>query len=154
MITKSELGDWVVQSLMSHVADLTHPAALCSSYEKLIPLSSLYSNSLQRFHAHILRIYTPVFNNLARLPLTFTDGTQTRMIHTCYDKLTDGSAFKLAERLWDSTIRVVGTLYERRKREEQDRGRGGGAGGGGPVGGLGGPGGLPPLPPPGGATPM
>ncbi|KAM0793386.1 hypothetical protein ACM66B_000839 [Microbotryomycetes sp. NB124-2] len=123
------------------------PAA--EDYERLISLSSAYSTSLQRMHAHVLRIYGPAFRNLSRLPETFSDGTQKRMLDNCIEKLTDGSAFKLVDRLWDSTKRVVSTLYER-KKNESDRGKGGG--GGPPVMGPGGAGpGLPPLPPAGGA---
>lgn len=124
-----------------------------SSYERLYSLSDVYSNSLRRLHAHIIRIYSPGLANLARLPSTFTDGTQSRMFDTVYEKLTDGSAYKLAERLVEATVRVSGTLMERRK--EREDGRGGGSGGLGGMGGLGGVGGLggpplggPPKPPP------
>ncbi|ORY69266.1 hypothetical protein BCR35DRAFT_308054 [Leucosporidium creatinivorum] len=119
------------------------------SYEHLIPLSSLYSSTLQRFHAHVLRIYTPGLTNLARLPSTFTDGTQQRMLETVWGRLSDGSAFALGKRLWDSTVSVAGTLLERRREREKNGGSGAGGAGGlppPPVGGIGGLGGS-------GATP-
>lgn len=132
--------------------ELTFPPY--DSYEKLYSLSDLYSNTLRRLHAHIIRIYSPGLANLARLPSTFTDGTQTRMMETVYGKLTDGSAYKLAERLVDSTVKVGGTLLERRKERESSQGGGpGGMGGMGGIGGMGGMGafggsGEPPKPTP------
>ncbi|GAA5856327.1 hypothetical protein JCM8547_000869 [Rhodosporidiobolus lusitaniae] len=111
--------------------------------ERLISLSTLYSVSLQRFHAHILRIYTPFFTQLSRLPQTFTDGTQLQMLETVTTRLTDGSAFTLAGRLWESFNTVQRQLAERRKRNE-----GGGRGGGAGDGGMSGFGGVqPPVPP-------
>ncbi|BGP21572.1 hypothetical protein JCM10295v2_000447 [Rhodotorula toruloides] len=110
--------------------------------ERLVSLSNAFSDSLQRFHAHIVRIYSPGLRNLARLPQTFTDGTQTQMLDTVTTRLTDGSAFRLLGRMWESLGSVSAQLEERRKR------RGGGSGD--PfAGGLGGS--QPPLPPvPGG----
>lgn len=102
-----------------------------NSYERLISLSSLYSTSLQRFHTHVLRIYTPLFKNLARLPETFRDGTQLQMANTLWTRLTDGSALALAERMRKSTVDVARQLRERRAN----------GGGGGEAGGLGGLGG-------------
>ena len=123
------------------------------SYERLYSLSDVYSNSLRRFHAHIIRIYSPGLANLARLPSTFTDGTQTRMFDTVYERLTDGSAYKLAERLMDATVRVTGTLLERRKERENSGGNGSGSSGGfGGIGGLGGIGGPPLGGPPKGSS--
>ncbi|KAK4055278.1 hypothetical protein OIV83_000561 [Microbotryomycetes sp. JL201] len=133
------------QTKQRQLLGIDDPAS--EDYERLISLSSAYSTSLQRMHAHIQRIYGPAFRNLGRLPETFTDGTQKRMLDSCIEKLTDGSAFKLVDRLWDSTKRVTTTLYERKKnRDESDKGKGDG-GAGPPVIGSGGPV-LPPLPPP------
>jgi hypothetical protein len=56
-----------------------------------------------------------------------------------WGKMSDGSAFALGKRLWDSTVSVVGTLVERKREREK------GAGPGRPDGGIGG---VPP--PPGG----
>ncbi|BGP44579.1 hypothetical protein JCM10450v2_000393 [Rhodotorula kratochvilovae] len=110
------------------------------SSESLISLSDAYSNSLQRLHAHIVRIYSPGLKNLARLPQIWTDGTQAQMFETVTTRLTDGSAFTLVGRLWDSLGNVHGQLEERRKR------RGGGDGEAGTFGGVQPP--APPLPPP------
>ena len=87
--------------------------ALDRRYEKLIPLSHLYSHSLQRLHRHVVRIYTPVFKNLARLPETFRDGTQQQMLGTVWTKLTDGSAFKLVGKMVKSTMSVAQQLKEK-----------------------------------------
>jgi len=134
---------------------------LARSSETLISLSDAYSSSLQRLHAHLVRIYSPGLKNLARLPAIWTDGTARDMGDTVATRLGDGSAFRLVGRMWDSLASVQQQLEERRKR----RG-GGGAGGPGeadPFGGsqppvLGGGGGggpgfppLPPMPPPAGA---
>lgn len=105
--------------------------------ESLVHLSELYSTSLRRLHAHVVRIYSPAFANLARLPETFRDGTQARMVETLWGRLTDGSAFALVGRMVQSTRDVTAEL---RKRREQ--GGDGGEGGGG-LGGLGGMGGPP-----------
>lgn len=89
---------------------------LCfNSYEKLIDLSTLYSTSLQSIHRHVVKIYSPFFRNLARLPETFRDGTQLRMLDQVQTKLTDGSAFALVGRLYGSTVEVVKKLEEKRK---------------------------------------
>ncbi|GAA6056023.1 hypothetical protein JCM3770_002146 [Rhodotorula araucariae] len=109
------------------------------SSESLISLSDAYSNTLQRLHAHTVRIYSPGLKNLARVPQVWTDGTATQMLDTVTTRLTDGSAFKLAGRLWDSLGNVHGQLEERRKR------RGSGESDGGPFGGVQPP--APPLPP-------
>jgi uncharacterized membrane protein YgcG len=101
----------------------------------MVNLSTVYSNSLRRFHTHLHRIYSPVFNNLARLPTTFTDGTQEQMLRTIGTRLTDGSALKLAERMYNSTCEVVKTL---RERSSGGSSSGGSTGGGGSLGGLGG----------------
>ncbi|TKA52738.1 hypothetical protein B0A53_04191 [Rhodotorula sp. CCFEE 5036] len=118
--------------------------------ERLISLSDAYSSTLQRLHAHLIRIYSPGLRNLARLPETFTDGTQTRMLDTVAGRLTDGSAFRLVGRMWDSLGSVRTQLEERRKRRGEDgTGTGtGGADGFGPGGGGGMGGSQPPLPPP------
>ncbi|GAA6006664.1 hypothetical protein JCM10207_005011 [Rhodosporidiobolus poonsookiae] len=114
--------------------------------ERLISLSTAYSTSIQRLHAHILRIYTPVFKQLARLPSTFTDGTQLQMLDTVTTRLTDGSAFRFAGRLVESFGTVRGQLDERRKRARDEKGPGEGEGGA--FGGFGGFGGMqPPVPP-------
>lgn len=107
---------------------------LSHSYEKLISLSDLYSSNLQAFHRHCLRIYSPLFKNLARLPETFQDGTQKRMLETMWTKLSDGSAYALATRMVTSTIDVAKQLKQRRS---------GGESSGGEAGGLGGLGGTP-----------
>ncbi|GAA5981448.1 hypothetical protein JCM10908_004112 [Rhodotorula pacifica] len=109
--------------------------------ERLISLSDAYSSGLQRLHAHFVRIYSPGLRNLARLPETFTDGTQKQMLETVTGRLTDGSAFGLVGRLWESLGNVHTQLEERRKR----RGEGGGGAGEGFAGGFGGA--QPPLPP-------
>ncbi|BGP12527.1 hypothetical protein JCM10213_007629 [Rhodosporidiobolus nylandii] len=117
--------------------------------ERLISLSDYWSTSLRRLHAHILRIYTPAFTQLARLPSTFTDGTQLQMLDTVTTRLTDGSAYNLAGRLYQSFWTVQEQLGERRKRRiEQERNsrEGGGFGGMGGFGGFGGS--QPPVPPP------
>ncbi|GAA6032019.1 hypothetical protein JCM8097_003390 [Rhodosporidiobolus ruineniae] len=115
--------------------------------ERLISLSTAYYSSLQRLHAHVLRIYTPAFKQLARLPSTFTDGTQLQMLQTLGTRFTDGSAFNLAGRLYESFWNVQKQLEERRRRAS-----GGGDGGVGGMGGFGGLGGgfggnQPPVPP-------
>ncbi|GAA5997369.1 uncharacterized protein JCM10292_000211 [Rhodotorula paludigena] len=93
------------------------------SSEKLISLSDVYSSTLQRLHAHLVRIYSPGLRNLARLPQVWTDGTTTQMLDTVQTRLTDGSAFRLYDRLRDSLGSVRGQLEERRKRrEERERG--------------------------------
>lgn len=94
-------------------------------------LSELYSNSLRRFHTHLVRIYSPAIENLARLPETYRDGTQSRMVGTLWGKLTDGSAFELIGRMVQSTRDVAAELRKRRAE-------GGGEGGVGGIGGLGG----------------
>ncbi|GAA5844987.1 hypothetical protein JCM11251_003172 [Rhodosporidiobolus azoricus] len=111
--------------------------------ERLISLSTTYTSTISRLHAHILRIYTPGLIQLARLPSTFTDGTQTQMLDTVYTRLTDGSAFKFAGRLYESFWNVQEQLGERRKkrREEQEQERRGNGGLGGSGGGFGGAGG-------------
>ena len=121
------------------------PADAVCSYERLINISELYSNTLRRFHRHVLRIYSPAFTNLARLPSTFTDGktiydsTQGKMVGHVYTKLTDGSALQLGRRLIESTTEVL-------KRLTQGKGGEGGSGGlGGFGGGLGGGGGASPM---------
>jgi len=116
------------------------------SSENLISLSDAYSSTLQRLHAHLVRIYSPGLRNLARVPEVWTDGTAATMVDTVATRLTDGSAFRLVGRMWDSLGSVHAQLEERRKR------RGGGEGdpfGGSqpPVGGGGAGPGLPPLPP-------
>lgn len=103
----------------------------------MINLSSLYSNSLRRFHTHLHRIYSPVYKNIVRLPETFRDGTQRQMVDTVYTRLTDGSALKLAERMYTSTVQVIKTF-----RERASGGGSSGGGGGGGLGGLGGGGGA------------
>ncbi|GAA5838522.1 hypothetical protein JCM9279_003271 [Rhodotorula babjevae] len=123
------------------------------SSESLISLSDAYSSSLQRLHAHLVRIYSPGLKNLARLPTIWTDGTARDMCDTVTTRLGDGSAFKLVGRMWDSLGSVQQQLEERRRR----RSGGGGAGGPGeadpfggsqpPVGGGAGGAGFPPLPP-------
>ncbi|GAA5903315.1 hypothetical protein JCM8208_002272 [Rhodotorula glutinis] len=123
------------------------------SSESLISLSDAYSSSLQRLHAHLVRIYSPGLKNLARLPAIWTDGTARDMCDTVTTRLGDGSAFKLVGRMWGSLSSVQQQLEERRRRR-------GGGGGGGPgeadpfggsqppvVGGGGGGAGFPPLPP-------
>ncbi|GAA5878199.1 hypothetical protein JCM3774_005840 [Rhodotorula dairenensis] len=110
--------------------------------ERLISLSDAYSSGLQRLHAHVVRIYSPGVRNLARLPETFTDGTQRQMLDTVAGRLTDGSAFRLVARLWDSLGTVHAQLEERRKK------RGSGGGGGEGPGDVGFGGTQPPLPPP------
>ncbi|KAK4057646.1 hypothetical protein OIO90_001294 [Microbotryomycetes sp. JL221] len=125
-------------------------------YERLISLSSAYTTSLQRFHAHVMRIYGPAIRNLGRLPETFTDGTQKRTFDNCIEKLTDGSAFKLIDRLWDSTKRVMTQLHERKKSRDDDANNNKGDGKNGgipPLTGSGGPS-LPPLTPPAGGAAM
>ncbi|GAA5866402.1 hypothetical protein JCM1840_001304 [Sporobolomyces johnsonii] len=118
--------------------------------ERLIHLSTLYSTTLQRLHAHTLRIYTPVFSALARLPSTYTDGTQARMLDTVLTRLTDGSGFALAGRMWESLGTVHKELEERRRQRRDNERRGGpGAGFDGGGGGFGGT--QPPVPPVGGA---
>ncbi|KAL8281504.1 hypothetical protein RQP46_006188 [Phenoliferia psychrophenolica] len=64
--------------------------------ESLTHLSTLYSTTLRRFHTHLVRIYSPALNNLARLPSTFSDGTQKEMLGTVWGKLSDGSHLSLA----------------------------------------------------------
>ncbi|GAA5897455.1 hypothetical protein JCM6882_001891 [Rhodosporidiobolus microsporus] len=126
--------------------------------ERLISLSSAYTSSLSRLHAHIIRIYSPGLNQLARLPSTFTDGTQAQMLDTVYTRLTDGSAFKFAGRLYDSFWTVQGQFAERRRKFMETEGkkiaeeerkyrerRGGASGYGGFGGGFGGV--QPPVPP-------
>ncbi|TNY18061.1 hypothetical protein DMC30DRAFT_333387, partial [Rhodotorula diobovata] len=126
------------------------------SSENLISLSDAYSSTLQRLHAHLVRIYSPGLRNLARVPEVWTDGTAATMVDTVATRLTDGSAFRLVGRMWDSLGSVHAQLEERRKR------RGGGGegdpfGGSQPpvVGGGAGPGlpPLPPLPPPAAGAP-
>lgn len=114
-------------------ADLSH------SYETLINLSHAWSSNMQGFHRHVHRIYSPAFKNLARLPETFRDGTQERILGQIYTKLSDGSAYALLERMVKSTIDVAKQLRERRAS-------------GGDGGGLGPPGGLPGLGGPGGPS--
>lgn len=115
------------------------------STERLISLSDAYSSGLQRLHAHLVRIYSPGLRNLARLPETFTDGTQAQMLETVQGRLTDGSAFRLLGRMWDSLGSVYGQLEERRKRRGSGEGEG-------PFGGAqppvtpGGASGFPPVP--------
>lgn len=100
----------------------------------------MYTNSLRRFHRHILRIYSPAFKNLARLPSTFTDGTtiydstQGKMVGTIYGKMTDGSGLKLAVRMFESTAVVLKRLSQGRGGESDSSGGIGplGGGGGGP----------------------
>jgi hypothetical protein len=124
----------------SVVASITRLNARRS--ERIVSLSDAFSDTLQRFHAHIVRIYSPGLRNLARLPQTFTDGTQAQMLDTVTTRLTDGSAFRLLGRMWESLGSVSAQLEERRKRR--------GGGGDDPfAGGFGGS--QPPLPPvPGG----
>ncbi|GAA6014824.1 hypothetical protein JCM11491_002129 [Sporobolomyces phaffii] len=103
--------------------------------ESLTSLSALYSTSLQRLHAHVLRIYSPLLTSLSLLPKTYTDGTQTELLSTIFTRLTDGSAFVLGERMVGALGRVSGELKERRdRRDEERRSRGGG-----PPNGFGGP---------------
>jgi hypothetical protein len=130
-------------------ADPYFEIVVASSSERLISLSDAYSSTLQRLHAHLIRIYSPGLRNLARLPETFTDGTQTRMLDTVAGRLTDGSAVRLVGRMWDSLGSVRTQLEERRKRRGGGEGTGtGGADGLGPGGGGGMGGSQPPLPPP------
>ncbi|SCZ90613.1 BZ3500_MvSof-1268-A1-R1_Chr1-3g02100 [Microbotryum saponariae] len=117
-------------------------------YEKLISLSEVWSHSLQRLHLHVHRIYSPGWRNLARVPEVWTDGTASKMLERCKETLSDGSAFNLVGRMYESTIRVLGELEERRRKKKEggsDPGIGGGSGGIIP----------PPLPPSvGGPPPM
>ncbi|GAA5922111.1 uncharacterized protein JCM15063_003190 [Sporobolomyces koalae] len=104
-----------------------------TSSESLTSLSTLYSTSLQRLHAHVLRIYTPLWTSLTLLPKTYTDGTQLELLSTCYTRLTNGSAFDLVGKLWTSLDKVNRELRERREasrrnfeQEQRDRKRRGG----------------------------
>ncbi|GAA5956082.1 hypothetical protein JCM21900_002589, partial [Sporobolomyces salmonicolor] len=112
--------------------------------ERLIHLSTLYSTTLQRLHAHTLRIYAPVLSSLSRLPSTYTDGTQARMLDTVLTRLADGSGFALAGRMWESLGTVHKELEERR-RQKRDNERRGGPGAGFDGGAFGGT--QPPVPP-------
>ena len=107
--------------------------------ERVYPLSALWSDTWRRAHRHILRIYSPVFRNLARLPETYTDGTQERMAKQMYEKFTDGSALRLLESMAQSLGRVV-KFIEQRRNADNDSSSSSGPGGSG--------GGPPPLPPP------
>lgn len=98
-------------------------STMSNSYESIIDLSQLYSTSLQSVHRHFIKIYSPFFRNLQRLPETFRDGTQLKMLETVQTKLTDGSAFALVGRLAGSTVEVL-------KKFDSLRRGGGGAGGG------------------------
>ncbi|GAA6062292.1 hypothetical protein JCM10212_004380 [Sporobolomyces blumeae] len=117
---------------------------LNESSESLTSLSDLYTTSLQRFHSHILRIYTPLLTSLEKLPQTYTDGTQLDLLKTCWTRVTDGSGFVLAGRMWEALGRVSGELSERRRKRDEERGErrrrtgGGGGGAGGPLAGFGG----------------
>ncbi|GAA5994666.1 hypothetical protein JCM5350_000370 [Sporobolomyces pararoseus] len=117
--------------------------------ESLTSISSLYSTTLQRFHSHLLRIYSPLITSLTILPKTFQDGTQSELLSTVFGRLTDGSAFVLGERMVNSLGKVGQELKERREKRDQER-RGSVSGGSGSVPpvdvGLGGQ--QPRLPPP------
>ncbi|KAM0755434.1 hypothetical protein T439DRAFT_320122 [Meredithblackwellia eburnea MCA 4105] len=92
--------------------------------ETLYHLSASWSNTFTRFENHLVRIYGPGFRALARLPSTFTDGTQSQMLDLVVGKLTDGSAFTLLGRMSGSLREVGGRVWNGWGR----RGPGGGDG--------------------------
>ena len=107
-------------------------SSITFSSESLTSISSLYSTTLQRFHSHLLRIYSPLITSLTILPKTFQDGTQSELLSTVFGRLTDGSAFVLGERMVNSLGKVGQELKERREKRDQES-RGSGSGGSGSV---------------------
>lgn len=102
---------------------LTGPP-LCCSLERLIPLSELWSTSCRRLHLHVMRIYSPGLRNLARLPDIYADGTALRMVEQLKTKATDGSAFTLVDRMWQSLQTVTKELKARRDAAREGNGPG------------------------------
>ena len=84
----------------------------------LYPLCTGLSTRLQRFHDHVVRIYSPTFAAFKRIPELWTDGTAFRLGGQLYDRAVAGDGVVLGQKL-------IITGLEKGKKWLDGKGRGG-----------------------------
>ena len=77
-----------------------------SSYEVLYPLCSSVSARLAAFEAHLIRIYSPTYVALQRIPQMWMDGSVRRMTGQLWDSALAGDGLVLGQRLAEKGVEM------------------------------------------------
>lgn len=80
--------------------------ARSDSYEVLYPLCSGVSTRLAAFEAHLIRIYSPTYGALHRIPEMWADGSVRRMTGQLWDSAIAGDGLVLGQRLAEKGVEM------------------------------------------------
>lgn len=65
------------------------------------------SSRCARFEAHLIRIYSPVWNAMHRIPSMYTDGTVKRTVSQLYQATINGDGLAMGQRLVEQSTMLL-----------------------------------------------